>query len=287
MILGKFDGVLLATDFDDTLFRSNITGAGGVSEAEKRSEPVLFGRNKQAVEFFLAQGGYFTVATGRACQTFAPYVTRVPMNAPAVLANGAVIYDFQAGVELSHAYLPQSIVPHAQALAQALPELGFETHLGELIYTYRPNEITRRHIHKLGCPFVECGFEEMPLPWTKLLVQHEAHDYLVRAAAWLGERYPGRYEAIFSNHHLLEVTDHGATKGGAVLEVARRLGVRRENLYCVGDNQNDIPMLAVAAQAFAPANCAPEVRDFGAVLVCPCEEGAIADVVEALDRRYS
>ncbi len=284
--MGKFDGVLLATDFDDTLFRSNITGAGGVSEAEKRNEPVIFGRNQTALEYYLAQGGLFTVATGRACQTFSPYVDRVPMNAPAVLANGAVIFDFQSGQELSHAYLPAHIVPHAQALAADMPELGFETHLGELIYTYRPNEITRRHIHKLGAPFVECGFEEMPLPWTKLLVQHESHDYLAQAAAWFEDRHPGQYEAIFSNYHLLEVTDHGATKGGAVLEVARRMGVEREHLYCVGDNQNDIPMLTVAREGFAPQSCAPEVKACGATLVGPCEEGAIADVIEILDKRY-
>ena len=161
--MGKFRGVLLATDFDDTLFRSNITGPG-VSEAEKRGEPVVFGRNKEALDYFLAQAGRFTVSTGRAFQTFAPYVDRVPMNAPAVLANGAIIYDFGRNMELSHAYLPDCVVLHAAALAGAFPQLGFETHLGDLIYTFRPNEITWRHIHKLGCSFVECGFEEMPLP---------------------------------------------------------------------------------------------------------------------------
>lgn len=283
--MGKFRGVLLATDFDDTLFRSNITGPG-VSEAEKRGEPVVFGRNKEALDYFLAQAGRFTVSTGRAFQTFAPYVDRVPMNAPAVLANGAIIYDFGRNMELSHAYLPDCVVLHAAALAGAFPELGFETHLGDLIYTFRPNEITWRHIHKLGCSFVECGFEEMPLPWTKLLVQHPDHDLLVEAQSWLSQTYPGLYEAIFSNNHLLEVTGAGATKGGAVLQVAGLLGVRREDLYCVGDNQNDIPMLAISAVPFAPSNCAQAVRDWGATIVGPCEKGAIADVIEILDKRY-
>ena len=282
--MGKFDGVLLCTDFDDTLFRSNITGPG-VSEAEKRSEPVVFGRNKQALDYFFAQGGRFTVATGRASQTFLPYQDRVPMNAPAVLANGAVIYDCAAGVELSHAYLPDRALADAQALAAAMPELGFECHLGGLIYTYRPNEITHRHIHKLGCPFVECGLEEMPRPWTKLLAQHADHAVLQKAQEWVDRECPGLYEPIFSNNYLLEITAAGATKGDAVLKVAGMLGIRREHLYCVGDNQNDIPMLAVAAQGFAPANCAPTVRDWGATVVGPCEEGAIAAVIEMLDRK--
>lgn len=284
--MGKFQGVLLATDFDDTLFRSNLTGAEEGTDGNKANEPVIFGRNKEALDYYLAQGGRFTVATGRAKQTFAPYVDRIPMNAPAVLANGAVIHDFQSGEELSHAYLPPAVVDHAKALALAMPQLGFETHLGELIYTYRPNEITWRHIRKLACPFVECGFDEMPLPWTKLLAQHEDHDLLAQAVDWLQGSYPGEYEAIFSNHLLLEVTRKGATKGGAILDVAHRLGVERENLYCVGDNQNDIPMLKVSAIPFAPSNCAPEVRESGARIVCACEDGAVADVIEALDARY-
>lgn len=284
--MGKFDGVLLATDFDDTLYRSNITGAGGLSETQKRNEAVVFGRNKEALDYYLSQGGRFTVATGRALQTFRPYVGRVPMNAPAVLGNGAVIYDFEKDEELFHAHLPDRILEDAAALAQAFPELGFESHLGDIIYTYRPNVISRRHIHKLGCPFKECGFEDMPRPWTKLLVQHPEYEVLVRAQTWLEEQYPGRYEAIFSNTHLLEVTVIGANKGGSVLKVAQMLGISRENLYCMGDNQNDIPMLAVSAVPFAPANCALAVKNWGATIVSACEEGAVADVIEWLDTRY-
>ena len=283
--MGKFDGVLLATDFDDTLYRSNITGPG-VSEAEKRSEIVVFGRNKEALDYFLAEGGRFTVATGRAFQTFRPYVGRVPMNAPCILGNGAVIYDFEKDTELSHAWLPETILEDAQALSEAMPELGFETHLGEIIYTYRPNEITWRHLHKMGCPYVECAFEEMPRPWTKLLVQHVNHGELVKAQTWVKTNCPGRYEAIFSNYHLLEITAAGANKGGAVLKVAVMLGIEPENIYCIGDNQNDIPMLAVAKKGFAPANCAAEVREWGAEILSPCDEGAVADVIRWLDRHY-
>lgn len=283
--MGKFERVLLATDFDDTLYRSNITGPG-VSEAEKRSEIVVFGRNKEALDYFLAEGGRFIVATGRALQTFRPYVSRVPMNAPAVLGNGAVIHDFRSEEELFHAYLPPNTAEHAAELAEAMPELGFESHLGEIIYICHPNEITWRHLHKLGCPYVECAFGEMPRPWTKLLVQHMDHEVLVEAQKWFGIRYPGLYEAIFSNNHLLEITAAGANKGSAVLKVADMLGISQEHVYCIGDNQNDIPMLEISAKAFAPSNCAPAVKRWGATVVSPCEEGAVADVIEWLDKHY-
>ena len=92
---------------------------------------------------------------------------------------------------------------------------------------------------------------------------------------------------IFSNRVLLELTRKGSSKGGMVQYLARRLGIDAQHIYCVGDNQNDIPMLAVSAIPFAPANCAQEVKDWGATVLCHCDEGVIGDIVDILDRRYS
>ena len=49
--MGKFDGVLLVSDYDDTLYDHNLT---------------VNDRNHRAIEYFLEQGGRFTIATGRA-----------------------------------------------------------------------------------------------------------------------------------------------------------------------------------------------------------------------------
>ena len=50
--------------------------------------------------------------------------------------------------------------------------------------------------------------------------------------------------------------------------------------------QNDIPMLEVSAVPFAPANAIPAVHEFGAHIVSHCSDGAVADVVEYLDKIY-
>ena len=64
------------------------------------------------------------------------------------------------------------------------------------------------------------------------------------------------------------------------------MGIARENVYCVGDEVNDLPMLGAAAEGFAPSDCAEEVRKSGATIVGDCSTGAIADVIEILDARY-
>ena len=269
--MGKFDGVLLASDFDDTLYDYH----GQVPQA-----------NVDALHYFIRQGGRFSVATGRAHRTFAPYAHLAPMNAPAVLSNGSALYDFAGDRMLFQTFLREQAPQDLERLAQAFPEIGFEAYFGEEIFVYQPNAVTDSHMAKVGTQYTLCTrIADMPTPWTKVILQQD-YGYLLQVQAWMKEHCPGAYEVIFSNKYLLEVTDAGSHKGGMVKKLAEYLEIAPEHIYCVGDNQNDIPMLALSAIPFAPANCAQEVKDWGARILCHCNEGVIAPIVEILDQRY-
>lgn len=269
--MGKFDGVLLVSDFDDTLYATNHQ----VPE-----------RNLRALEYFIAEGGRFTVATGRAHRTFAPYVHLAPINAPVILSNGAAIYDFKEGRMLEETNLPLEAPEEMGEVVKRFPSLGLETYHAEDIYVWNPNEITFAHLKKVGCDYIRCEIADMPTPWIKGLF-HQEHEVLLGAREMILSQYGDRYEAIFSNPYYLEITAKGSTKGGMVSKLADMLGIRPEHIYCVGDNQNDTPMLEKAAIPFAPANCAQELKDWGAHIVCHCDDGVIGDIVDILDERYS
>lgn len=268
--LGKFEGVLLASDFDDTLVGSDCEVSRG---------------NREALEYFVREGGRFTVSTGRAHRTFAPYVDAAPINAPVILSNGALLYDFRAGRTVVDLPLPVCAAEDLGELCSAIPALGVETYHGDDVYIFQPNAFTQRHVERVRTTWTQRDLPDMPQPWSKAVIQAD-YQSLLTAQKYLLDRWPDRYEVIFSNAVLLECTAKTATKGGMVLKLAQRLGVRREHIYCVGDNQNDIPMLAVSAVPFAPANCAQAVRDWGAVLLSSCEEDCVAQVIQTLDRRY-
>ena len=55
----------------------------------------------------------------------------------------------------------------------------------------------------------------------------------------------------------------GYNKGTALAEIARQLGVKRENVFAAGDHLNDLPMLdgQFAACVAAPDNAVPEVKE--------------------------
>ncbi|MDD6159902.1 MAG: Cof-type HAD-IIB family hydrolase [Oscillospiraceae bacterium] len=270
--MGKFDGVLFASDYDDTLYNLQLT----VSR-----------ENHEAIRYFMDNGGYFTVATGRAHRTFTPQIQRerLEFNAPVVLSNGACIYDYEADRYLVENPLGEEMKAHMAEVSRQFPELGFESYHGDDVYVWNPNWVTHRHLGRMGIPYTQCGVEEMPTPWSKVLCQQE-HEYLEQVKQWIGQRFEGCCEAVFSNPYYLELTAPGCNKGTMVAEVARRLNISRENIYCIGDNSNDIPMLQISAIPFAPANCSRSVRDFGARILPHCDDHAVARAIEILDGIY-
>ena len=282
--MGKFTGVLLASDFDNTLVYTKGALDAGLTEI-----PPLCARNREALDYFTRNGGYFSVSTGRALPAFARYAKELPISAPCIIANGAGIYDFRTGEYLETAFLDARTRVHVAALLERFPALPFEIyHTDRRIHAMHPNRYIENHEHLTRAKTVAVDdFAEVDFPLVKLLFEDERGKLdelyaFIRAQSWGGD-----YELIYSSDNLLEMTAKGATKGEMALRLARRLGVKRENLYCIGDHSNDISMAEVSALRFAPENAIAEMKALpGMRIVSHCADGAVADVVEILDKKY-
>ena len=282
--MGKFTGLLLASDYDNTLTYTE--------EALRLCQPMppVPDANQEAIRYFMSEGGIFSVATGRAKPAFERVAADVPMNGPTILFNGAAIYDFPTGKYLCEAFLPDEAKDCIQQVIGALPFSAVELyHDNNDIHALQPNDVTRRHLHITHSPtvFVD-SMTEVPSPISKALFSTEPENQpalldFLRAQPWYD-----RYEIVASSSSLVELTAKGANKGGMVRRLAELLGVRQENVCCVGDHANDIPMLEYAGMAFAPENAIPAVHRVPGIHILPdCRENAMAAMIEILDRRYS
>lgn len=281
--MGKFTGLLLASDYDNTLTYTE--------EALRlcRPMPPVSKANQAAIRYFMAEGGHLFRGHGRAKPAFEAVADGVPMNGPTVLFNGAAIYDFSTGKYLCEAFLPETARAH---IAQTIRELPFAAvelyHDNNDIHALQPNDVTRRHLHVTHSPTVIVdSMEQVPSPISKALFSTEpAHqaallDYL-RGQGWYGD-----YEIVASSESLVELTARGANKGGMVRRLAALLHIPQANVACVGDHANDISMLTWAGMAFAPANALPEVRALPCVRTLPdCREDAIAALIAVLDEKF-
>ena len=282
--MGKFDGVLLLSDFDNTLvYTEDALLSGG-------RLPPLSSANREAIHYFMAEGGIFSVATGRALPSFAPIAPTLPMNGPTILFNGAALYDFAREEYLETAFLPEDIREKLLPVEEAFPGLVCEIyHDGNTIHTLHPSELTRNHLRLTGSSAVEVrSIGEVPPPISKVLFEEtgqrgDALEQFVRSRSWAG-----KFEIVRSGKFFLEITAKGATKGGMAKKLAELLHIRPEDVCCVGDHANDLSMLRLAGHAFAPANAIEAVRRAPGVELLPdCREDALAALIGRLDGLYA
>lgn len=277
--MGIFDGILFLSDFDNTILYTAAALKNG-GECPEMNE-----RNIEALHYFMQEGGRFGVATGRAMAAFAQYAPLVPTNVPAVVNNGAGIYDYGKQEYVETLFLGESSRAHIQAIMDANPAVSLEMfHAGTLLQVYRESKWNRKHSELTGM-----GYEVVPdlspasveMPLSKALFLGETEDLLKTAAFIDAQPWRGEYELVLSSEYLLELTAKGATKGDMARRMKERFGCKL--LVCAGDHMNDLSMLRAADRAFCPSNSVDAVKAEAAV-VGHCQDGAIADMIAVLEK---
>jgi hydroxymethylpyrimidine pyrophosphatase-like HAD family hydrolase len=80
----------------------------------------------------------------------------------------------------------------------------------------------------------------------------------------------------------MEVFDPAVNEWQGVLHVARHHGIDPEHIVAVGDDVNDIPMLASAALGVAMGNARPEIRAVARRVIGSNGEEGLAEFLEEL-----
>ena len=268
--MGIFDGVLLVSDLDGTLF----------NKTSRLSE-----ENAAALHSFMNRGGRFTVATGRSLQGFETPRHIVPMNAPTILSNGALIYDYENRQALRTIPLSDGFLPLCQKAHVKFPNVDIEAHLPDSTWAIGQSEFSTLHreIVQVGAIQAETP-ADVPPGWLKALFI-AAHDDLLVLRDWLLPHCQDRFDLMFSHPLLLEMQDMHVNKGDGAAWLADRLGISHENVYCAGDYQNDISMLS-RFSSFSPLNAEPDVKASANQIGPDCNDHFIAWVVSRLEEKY-
>ncbi|MDF8266167.1 HAD family hydrolase [Luteipulveratus flavus] len=80
----------------------------------------------------------------------------------------------------------------------------------------------------------------------------------------------------------LDINPEGVSKGSALEQVRRRLGVEPADTVAVGDQRNDIEMLRWAARGVAMGQAPAEVQDVADEVTGTVEEDGLATVLDSL-----
>ncbi len=207
-----------------------------------------------------ARGIRLGLATGRMLASARPYAEAIGADAPLILYNGARLQRLA-----DRAVLFERTVPLAEAqLALRLTAargLHVNLYLDDAIYIARESETARASAEKDGVvqrPVGDLG-AFLRAPPTKLLVIGQTAELL---ALWRELDAAGLGAAIVhSEPTYLEILPPGVSKGAALAEAARHLGVPLARIAAFGDSNNDRELLAAAGLGVAVANALDAVKE--------------------------
>lgn len=273
--MALFSDVLLTVDFDRTITATDST---------------IPARNLEAVRYFMENGGTFTLNTGRSIPMSVKNIFGViPTNAPLLLYNGSAAYDEKTGKLTRWAPLdldPEEVLPALQA---RFPWLNVEVQALDAHYLMRKDARWEDYCDNNSCPWKYAAPGEIPGPFIKFAFYGEFRENTVASMyqatpeelrqfdemiAFMEANYGEKIEIFRACARIADIHAKGVSKLSSARQLQKDLG--KKILVCVGDAENDLTMLEGADYAFCPSDGSVAERFPN---VCPCGEGAVADVI--------
>lgn len=255
---GKYAGFLLCSDWDGTLTSNGRT----VSEA-----------NLSAIEHFESEGGIFTIASGR----YPSYLDnmQIKLSSYALLLNGNVIYDPKTGEVLWEQRLETPVI---ESVIKAAYDSDFNW---QDLHVYTLSDrlgFSRDYCQRLY-EVIDCIDNE---PVYKMIFMRR-HEIDPDFGSWLESTVSG-ISCQRSWPEGLEINPESGGKGNGVLALRDLLGRDKiHTVVCVGDYENDIPMLHRADIGYAVSNALDSVKSAADRITVANTDDAIAHIIAELN----
>lgn len=239
-------------------------------------------RNRQAIAHFVANGGRFSVATGRNVPVARHHLEGLPINLPMILSNGSAAFDFATEQYVFETFLEAS-------LARAVIELSKEIYPESLIELFGEGPVRMLgnpendpYLLKEQAAYTLTDLSDPADDAFKLIVMGDT-PRLQDLHRQLENAFPGVLSMVFSCPVYLEIMPAGIHKGRALERLCGQYDWDRQHIAAAGDFYNDLEMLQFAGLPAAPANAQPELHQIAKLRLCHCSDGAIAHLIEHLD----
>ena len=250
-----FSDILICSDFDETLFHG-----GQVSDADA-----------QAIRYFQERGGAFTLSTGRFPTVLQDKnVTNLYPNSPMICMNGALIYDLKNEKKIFEEIMSPDIAESILKICERHEDI-------DNIFTPTHDSLTQTNY----CyPHETEKIKSVIVQGLYKIVFHVNSERCDEIFARILSLIPEKFAVSRSWRTGVEIQQATASKGSSARKVADMLG--RKTLICVGDYENDIPMIKEADIGYAVANACEPLKKAADRITKESAGKAIAEIIYSL-----
>jgi len=219
-------------------------------------------RNAAAIRRALDAGVIVCFATGRGVQNVLPYAEQLGMETPMITVNGGEIWH------RPHDLYKRTAMDAADVLR--LRRLALDH--GVWYWAYATDGVYNRE------RWVEPEEDVQRKVWLKFGYYEENVRLLeqIRATAesW------GGFEISNSSPVNIELNPSGVSKGAALLELCRLLGIDPSETAAAGDSLNDLSMIRAAGLGAAMGGAQQAVKEAAGIVLPGNNEDGIAHLIE-------
>ena len=242
----------------------------------------------EKINALLQKGMLFTVATARTPATVVPLLQQLNLNIPAILMNGAVLYDIQQRRYIrSNGFTDNSALRYISLLEKReLVPFVYRIAHNKLQVFHKPlandmqREFKRQRENTPYKDFILTTDYQKELldnpPLFLLIIDH--FDKLQTAAAEISRAgkcsifcYRDIIDPEYGN---LEIYPKGVSKAATAQEIITRLNPWEVVVF--GDNLNDLPLFRVADRRYAPENAIDEIKQQATAIIADNDHDGVA-----------
>ena len=244
--------------------------------------------NKSAIERYVENGGTFTLCSGRNLQSLSIHYNKLGIKTPAIFLNGAGIYDFDKSETIYFNPITsegEKIILDIFSKYKTLQLTVFGT---DIIYLATRTCIYGYVISKLDKLNYKLCKKTDYLPrgvWGK--DSFFGTSRLIRKIQNLIKtQYNNYFDCFLTSPFTLEVVNKGVNKGAGVEKLRCILDISSENTAAIGDYYNDIDMLKTVSHPACCGQAPDDIKEICEYVACHCNNGAVADFINYLEKNY-
>ena len=263
---------MFVSDLDGTLLNNNHK---------------ISSENIRAINALREKGIKFIVATGRSKYMLEDYLDIIDYKGPFIWSNGAAVSDAEGEVLWAKELEVED--------STKIMNLAREYNMDYVVYTldgivgikqegrlkrldFYNKKVKKEHRIPLKVDrSLDVNLHKYRI--IKFCFYSEDSDALHKFQKIISENLQ-TVSGVFSHPTLLDVTRKDATKGEAVLELARQYKIDPKEIAAIGDNQNDISMLKVCGLPLTLENAVDGAKAVAAHITKDNHAAGVADAID-------
>lgn len=264
--MNSYEKYILISDLDGTLINSK-------QEVSRE--------NREAVKYFIDNGGVFSIATGRNTQNIRPYIKGLEINGPCILYNGSAVYDFGREKFFNTEYLENKLViDYIEYCMDRFNGMVVEIFTPDKMYIVTPEENVDPFVLRENQEFELADIKEVfKKNWIKVMLS-DSHQNLLEAEKTLkAYGLEEQVGSVFSHEYYFEILKKDISKGAALKYIRQMEEYKDRSIVAVGDFDNDIEMIKGADVGIAVDNARENLKLAADKITVSNDHNAIHNII--------